>query len=88
MLVTKPKRKFSPDTGNKEKSEVKRLSLFAVAVLALFASCLPTWAQLSEKTFDLAVNSKFVDCLGVPYGPQPTATVTLQRGNLDRKSVV
>jgi hypothetical protein len=61
---------------------VKRLSLVAIAVAALFVSVVPTWAQLSERTFDLSVNPKVADCLGVPYGPKPTATVTIQRGNL------
>jgi hypothetical protein len=70
------------NAGNKEKLEVKRFSLYAFAALAFLASYVPSWAQLSEKTFELAVNPKFADCLGVPYGPEPTATVTLQRGNL------
>ena len=60
---------------------MKRLSLFAVAVLAMFAAVMPTWAQQPEKTFELAVNPKFVDCLAAP-GYQPTATVTVQRGEL------
>ena len=80
--MTESKRKSSREAGNKEKLEVKRLSLLAFAAVALLVSCLPSWAQLSERTFDLAVNPKFVDCLGVPFGSQPTATVTLQRGNL------
>jgi hypothetical protein len=73
---------LTPAKGGKRRLEVKRLFLSAIATVTLFASVVPTWAQLPEKTFDLAVNPKVVDCLGVPGGPVPTATVTLQRGNL------
>jgi hypothetical protein len=61
---------------------VKRLSYIAIGVLAMFTSVMPSWAQLSERTFPLAVNPPFVQCLGGYDGHQPTATVTLQRGEL------
>ena len=60
---------------------MKRVSLIAIAALALIASVVPSWAQLSETTFELAPNPPFVDCLAAP-GYQPQATVTVQRGNL------
>jgi hypothetical protein len=61
---------------------VKRLSFIAIGVLAMFTSVMPSWAQLSERTFPLAVNPPFVQCLGGYDGHQPTATVTIQRGEL------
>jgi hypothetical protein len=75
-------KQIQPDKSGIGELEVKRLFLTAIAAMALFLSVQPTWAQLSETSFNLAVNPKFVDCLGVPFGPQPTASVTVQRGNL------
>lgn len=61
---------------------MKRCLLIAIATVAMFTSVMPTWAQLSERTFELAVNPPFESCLAGNDGQRPTATVTLQRGNL------
>jgi hypothetical protein len=62
---------------------VKRLFLVTIVAMTLFAGITRTWAQASETTFKLAVNPPFADCLGSPYGEKPSATVTVQRGNLN-----
>jgi hypothetical protein len=54
------------------------LALAAIASLASFAT-----AQVSEITFRLTANPKFVSCIGAPGGPNPTAQVTVKRGKLN-----
>lgn len=62
---------------------MKRLFLLMIAVIALFCAVSNVWGQASETTFNLAVNPAIADCLGDSSGQPPTATVTVQRGNLN-----
>jgi hypothetical protein len=61
---------------------VKRFSLIAIAVLALFTSAMSMWAQAPEKSFELAVNPPFVNCVSQP-GFQATSNVVVHRGELN-----
>src|SRR5262249_25829564 len=74
--------KAAPKAGQEGEVEVKRFSLLAIAVLAMFTSVMPTWAQAPEKSFDLAVNPPFINCVSQP-GYQATRTVTVHRGELN-----
>ena len=67
---------------------MKRLCLFSIATLALIALALPTWAQLPETTFNLDVNPPFINCVGTPFGPTPTAMATVRRGELNDELVL
>jgi hypothetical protein len=54
----------------------------AAAALTVGLAAIPIKAQVPEITFNLVPQPKFVNCLGVPYGPTPQATVVVQRGEL------
>ncbi|HLH05561.1 MAG TPA: hypothetical protein VKX25_22525 [Bryobacteraceae bacterium] len=56
--------------------------LMAAAALTVGLAAIPIKAQVPEITFNLVPQPKFVNCLGVPYGPTPQATVVVQRGEL------
>ena len=54
----------------------------AVAALGLLCIAIPGVAQVPEIAFHLVPQPKFVNCLGDPGGPEPTADVIVQRGEL------
>jgi hypothetical protein len=63
---------------------MKRWFQIALASVSLMVALTPTWAQVVQETaFTLNPQAKFVNCLGVPYGPTPTADVVVQRGALN-----
>jgi hypothetical protein len=53
-----------------------------LASLGMSAGVQNLMAQAKEVEFDLTPNPKFVQCLGVPNGPTPTAHVKVVRGPL------
>lgn len=55
----------------------------AFAVLGLGVAAVPASAQVPEIVFNLVPQHKFINCLGVPYGPAPSAEVIVQRGELN-----
>jgi hypothetical protein len=59
---------------------MKRWFQIASVACSLMATLTPSWAQVQETVFNLTPQAKFVDCLGVPYDPTPTADVVVQRG--------
>ena len=61
---------------------MKKWLLFAFAVVGLGFTGMFASAQVPETVFNLVPQPKFVSCLGVPYGPTPTAEVIVQRGGL------
>lgn len=56
--------------------------LAAFAALGLICTVTPAVAQVPEIAFHLVPQQKFINCLGDPYGPEPTADVIVQRGEL------
>lgn len=56
--------------------------LVVFAALSLTSAATPVVAQVPEITFNLVPQPKFVNCLSVPYGPEPNAEVIVQRGEL------
>jgi hypothetical protein len=62
---------------------MKRWFQIASVACSLMATLAPSWAQVQETVFNLTPQAKFVNCLGVPYGPTPTADVVVQRGALN-----
>jgi hypothetical protein len=62
---------------------VKRLFLLTIAAMTLFIATTRTWAQASETTFKLAVNTPFTACVGDTSPDKPSATVTVVRGKLN-----
>lgn len=61
---------------------MKSLFLSACAALSLACTVRPAVAQVPEIDFHLVPQPKFVNCLGVPDGPEPSADVIVQRGEL------
>jgi hypothetical protein len=55
----------------------------AFAAISLCLTGKTAHAQVPEIVFNLAPQPKFASCLGVPYGPTPTAEVIVQRGELN-----
>jgi hypothetical protein len=56
--------------------------LAAFAALGLACTVTTAVAQVPEIAFHLVPQPKFINCLGDPYGPEPTADVIVQRGEL------
>jgi hypothetical protein len=61
---------------------MKHYALAALAALSLGCIVRPVAAQVPEIAFQLVSQPKFIDCLGVPGGPEPKAEVIVQRGEL------
>lgn len=61
-----------------KKSLMVALSAFGLGLTAMTAA-----AQVPETVFELVPQPKFINCLGEPYGPTPTAQVIVQRGELN-----
>lgn len=57
--------------------------LVAFAVINLGTAAKFASAQVPEIVFNLVPQQKFLNCLGVQYGPSPTAEVIVQRGDLN-----
>ena len=55
----------------------------AFAAVTLGVAAIPVSAQVPEITFNLVAQRKFLTCLGAPGGPEPTAQVVVQRGELN-----
>ena len=55
----------------------------AVTTVILGVAAIPVSAQVPEITFNLVAQPKFSACLGAPGGPEPTAQVIVQRGELN-----
>jgi hypothetical protein len=62
---------------------MKRLLYLILASASLLIARTPALAQLQEKDFDLAIEKKVADCFRAHDGYDPTAHVTLQRGDLN-----
>jgi hypothetical protein len=56
---------------------------FAAACASLLVALTPAFAQVQEKDFDLAIEKKVADCFSAHDGYDPTAHVTVQRGQLN-----
>ena len=62
---------------------MKRCLILAFAAISLWLAGMTAYSQVPETVFSLVPQPKFVSCLGVPYGPEPTAEVIVQRGELN-----
>jgi hypothetical protein len=62
---------------------MKKPLIVAFAALSLGITAMTASAQVPEIVFHLVPQPKFVSCLGEPYGPEPTADVIVQRGELN-----
>jgi hypothetical protein len=60
----------------------KSLITAALAAISFGTAIRPAFAQVPEIVFHLVPQPKFVNCLGEPFGPTPTADVIVQRGEL------
>jgi hypothetical protein len=61
---------------------MKNCFLAVFTVFGLACTVTPAVAQVPEITFNLVPQPKFINCLGVPNGPEPKAEVIVQRGEL------
>jgi len=68
---------------DKERIAVKKLLTFVFAGLSLGFTGKLVFAQVPETVFNLVPQPKFVNCLKAPGGPEPTAQVIVQRGELN-----
>jgi hypothetical protein len=62
---------------------MKKCLRLAFAAISLWLAGKTAYSQVPETVFNLVPQPKFVSCLGVPYGPDPTAEVIVQRGELN-----
>ncbi len=62
---------------------MKRSLIAAFTAIGLWTAAVPASAQVPEIVFNLVPQPAFVNCLGEPYGPAPTAEAIVQRGELN-----
>jgi hypothetical protein len=62
---------------------MKKWLMLPLALISLGFVGKSAFAQAPEIVFNLVPQPKFLSCLGVPYGPAPTAEVIVQRGELN-----
>ena len=61
---------------------MKKWFIIALTAINLGVIAQSASAQVAETAFDLVPQPKFINCLGEPGGPTPTAQVIVQRGEL------
>lgn len=62
---------------------MKKWFIAAFAAIGLGISGVAASAQVPDIVFNLVPQPKFLNCLGVPGGPAPTAEIIVQRGELN-----
>jgi hypothetical protein len=62
---------------------MKKCLTLTFAAISLGFAGNTAYSQVPETVFKLVPQPKFVNCLGVPYGPPPTAEVIVERGELN-----
>jgi len=62
---------------------MKKWFIAALTIVSLGAAGKVALAQVQDIIFPLEPNPQFVNCLGVPGGPPPTAEILVQRGELN-----
>jgi hypothetical protein len=65
---------------DKERNTMKKWFIVAVAIISLGITGRNAFAQVQDIVFPLEPQPKFLNCLGVPGGPAPTAEILVQRG--------
>jgi hypothetical protein len=67
----------------KENTKMTKSFTIAFAAVTLGVAAIPASAQVPEIVFNLVAQPKFLLCLGVPGGQEPTAQIIVQRGELN-----
>ena len=62
---------------------MKKWFIAAFSAIGLGISGVAASAQVPDIVFNLVPQPKFLNCLGVPGGPAPTAEILVQRGELN-----
>jgi|SRR5580704_5678903 hypothetical protein len=68
---------------DKERITMKKWFIAAFSAIGLGISGVAASAQVPDIVFNLVPQPKFLNCLGVPGGPAPTAEILVQRGELN-----